>query len=215
MTIAIIGIGSVGGTLGTSWAAKGHRIIFGVRDPKSDKVKKALTAAGSNALAATVPEAVAQAPVIVLAVPWQNVEGALKDAGDLAGKVIVDAINPLEINSGRLQLALGQSTSAAEQIQGWAKEAKVVKAFNTIGAPNMANPRFGNQSATMFICGDDAGAKLEVTKLSNDLGFETEDAGPLASARLLEPMAMLWIHLALDMGWGTDFGFKALRRLKK
>lgn len=77
---------------------------------------------------------------------------------------------------------------------------------------NMANPKFGGQSATMFICGDDADAKKMVKQLSDDLGFETVDAGPLKTARLLEPMAMLWIHLALGMKAGPNFGFKMIKR---
>jgi predicted dinucleotide-binding enzyme len=109
-------------------------------------------------------------------------------------------------------LVLGHTTSAAEQVAGWAAGAKVVKAFNTTGWPNMANPKYGDQSATMFICGDDAGAKAAVTRLSDELGFETLDAGPLKVARYLEPMAMLWIHLCIGMGWGPGFAFKVLRR---
>ena len=90
--------------------------------------------------------------------------------------------------------------------------ARVVKAFNTTGAGNMANPKFGTQAATMFICGDDESAKATVGKLAEELGFEAVDAGPLMAARYLEPLAMLWIHLALKMGWGTNFAFKILKR---
>jgi 8-hydroxy-5-deazaflavin:NADPH oxidoreductase len=88
-----------------------------------------------------------------------------------------------------------------------------VKAFNTIGASNFAYSRFGSECATMFICGDDAWAKSAVAGLVTELGFDSVDAGPLLAARFLEPLAMLWIHLAFKQGLGpTGHAFKLLRR---
>ncbi|SRR6266404_4139998 len=134
----------------------------------------------------------------------------LRDFEYRYGKILIDCTNPLKPDlSG---LSIGQSTSAAEQIADLAKGARVVKAFNTTGAGNMANPKFGPQDATMFICGDDGSAKATVVKLAEELGFEAVDAGPLLAARYLEPLAMLWIHLAFKMGWGTNFAFKILKR---
>jgi hypothetical protein len=213
MKIAIIGAGNVGGTLGVAWAAKGHQIVFAVRNVNDEKVKKLLSGTKGKAIAAIIPEAVAQCDVVLLATPWQGAREAMQSAGNLAGKVVIDAVNPLESSSAFLEkgLLVGHDTSAGEQIAQWAKGARVVKAFNTIGAQNMANPKFGGQSVTMFICGDDAEAKNLVKQLSDDLGFETVDAGPLKMARLLEPMAMLWIHLALGMKIGPNFGFKMIR----
>jgi predicted dinucleotide-binding enzyme len=214
MKIAIIGAGNVGGTLGSAWAAKGHQIIYGARNINDEKIKKLISANPGKITAAGIPEAVAQSGVILLATPWQGAREALQSAGNLAGKVVIDAINPLEMSPAFLEkgLLIGHDTSAGEQIAQWAKGAKVVKAFNTIGSMNMANPKFGGQSATMFICGDDSGAKETVEQLSDDLGFETVDAGPLKAARLLEPLAMLWIHLALGMEIGPNFGFKMIKR---
>jgi predicted dinucleotide-binding enzyme len=90
--------------------------------------------------------------------------------------------------------------------------ARVVNAFNTTGWPNMANPLYGTQPATMFICGDDAEAKATVAQLAEDLGFEVVDTGALTTARWLEPLAMLWIHPCVGLGWGPEFAFKILRR---
>ena len=88
-----------------------------------------------------------------------------------------------------------------------------MKAFNTIGAANFGNPKFGSVSASMFICGDDAAAKSRVGQLAAGLGFDVVDVGPLMAARFLEPVAMLWIHLAVKQGWGaTGHAFKMLRR---
>jgi hypothetical protein len=106
---------------------------------------------------------------------------------------------------------VGHDTSAAEQVASWAKGARVVKCFNTTGAENMANPRFGADRAVMFLAGDDEAAKKSVVKLGEDLGFEMVDAGALSIARLLEPVAMLWIRLAFRRGLGRDFAFKLLR----
>jgi NADPH-dependent F420 reductase len=214
LKIAIIGAGNVGGTLGTAWAAKGHQIIYGARNVNDEKVKKRVSTNPGKITATGIPDAVAQSAVVLLATPWQGAREALQSAGNLAGKVVIDAINPLEMSPAFLEkgLLVGHDTSAGEQIAQWAKGAKVVKAFNTIGSMNMANPKFGGQSATMFICGDDSEAKKTVKQLSDDLGFETVDAGPIKTARLLEPLAMLWIHLAYGMNVGPDFGFKIIKR---
>ena len=214
MKIAIIGAGNVGGTLGTAWAGKGHHAVFAVRNVNDEKVKKLISDAKGKATAATIPDAVAQCDVVLLATPWQGAREAVQSAGNLAGKVLIDAVNPLESSPAFLEkgLLVGHTTSAGEQIAQWAKGAKVVKAFNTIGSMNMSNPKFAGQSATMFICGDDADAKKTVKQLSDDLGFETVDAGSLKIARLLEPLAMLWIHLAFTTTLGPNFGFKIIRK---
>ncbi len=167
-------------------------------------------ATGGKARAATVKEAASAADVVVLAVPWGAVREVIKQAGHLSGKIVIDATNPLRPDL--LGLVLGHNTSAGEEVARWAEGAKVVKAFNTTGAQNMANPQFGGQSATMFLCGDDAGAKKTVATLAEALGFEPVDAGPLAQARYLEPLAMLWITMAYGHGHGPNIAFKLLRR---
>ena len=210
MKIAIIGAGNVGGTLGKAWAAKGHEIVFGVRDPRAAKVQELVRATGGRTRATGVREAAADAEVVVLATPWSATEDAVRAAGSLAGKLVVDATNPLTPDfSG---LALGHTTSAAEAVARWAPGAGVVKAFNTTGAVNMANPDFGAERASMFVCGDDAAAKRTVAGLAEALGFEAVDAGPLTQARFLEPLAMLWISMAYAYGHGTGIAFKLLRR---
>lgn len=214
MNIAIIGAGNVGGTLGTRWAKLGHKITFGVRAPNDPKIKKVLDAAGPNAKAASVSDAAAGAEVVVLTTPWEATQNAVQSAGNLAGKIVIDATNPLLSGAEGLKkgLVTGHTTSAAEQVAAWAKGAHVVKAFNTTGAGNMADPKYGNQNASMFVCGDDPQARETVKKLSDELGFDTIDAGPLSIARYLEPAAMLWIHLAYGCGLGTNFAFKVVKR---
>lgn len=210
MKIGVIGAGNVGGALGTLWAKKGHEVVFGVRDPKGAKLQE-LGKSSGKARIVSVKDAAAFGEAVVFATPWPATEEAIKSAGNLNGKLLIDCTNPLKPDlSG---LTLGTTTSAGEEVARWAKGAKVVKAFNTIGAANFGNPTFGSEKASMFICGDDAAAKASVAKLAADLGFDPIDTGPLTAARLLEPLALLWIRLAFDQGWGpTGHAFKMLRR---
>jgi NADPH-dependent F420 reductase len=210
MNIGIIGSGNVGGTLGTRWAKGGHQVIFGSRDPGAGDMKELLARAGSNARGAKLQDAAKSGDVLLLAMPWPVTKEVVQGLGDLTGKILIDATNPvLPDLSG---LALGNTTSAGEQVAGWARGAKVVKAFNTVGSTIMENPAFGQEKPVLFFCGDDAGAKGKVKQLAGELGFEGVDAGPLTQARLLEPFALLWISLAFKAGLGREFAFKLLRR---
>jgi 8-hydroxy-5-deazaflavin:NADPH oxidoreductase len=210
MKIAILGAGNVGGALGKGWAAKGHSIYFGVPQPQSEKVETLLKTMGGGTRAGSVHDAADGAEIVVLATPWPATRDAILAAGKLAGKIVIDCTNPLEPElSG---LSIGHTTSAGEQVAQWASGARVVKAFNTTGANNMANSRYGDKEITMCIAGDDAAAKQTVIKLAQDLGFEAIDAGPLKNARFLEPFAMLWICLAVKQGLGPNIAFKLLRR---
>lgn len=209
MNIAIIGTGSVGRALGRGWADAGHAVIFGSRHPQSEDVKALVASIGNRACATASHEAAAAAEVIALAVPWSAAQSAVDGLGDLRGKILIDCTNPLAAGP---TLATSRDTSGAEQIAGWAPGARVVKAFNTTGANNMAAPNYAGTPLTMFLCGDDADAKDTVAELAEDLGFEAVDAGPLIRARLLEPMALLWIQLAMNEGFGREIGFKLLQR---
>ncbi len=210
MKISILGAGNVGGTLGRAWARQGYEVFFGVPRPQDAKTQELVKSIGGKARAGSVAEAAAAGDVVVLATPWPATRDAIQAAGNLAGKVIVDCSNPLKEDiSG---LALGYTTSGAEQVAEWAKGAKVYKAFNQVGFNIMANPIFGDRRAVIFICGDDAAHKPTVMKLATDIGFEAIDAGGLVVARLLEPYAMLWIHLALTRGLGGKFAFGLMRR---
>ena len=210
MKIAVIGAGNVGATLGRRWAKAGHEIVFGVRDPHHEKMQHLIKSIGRNAAVDSIDKAVVVAEVVVLATPWEAAQEVIRTAGNLVEKIVIDCTNPLKEDlSG---LSVGFATSAAEQIANWAKGAKVVKAFNTIGSKNMANPVYGSDKITMFICGDDREAKKIVSQLADELGFHVVDTGALMTARYLEPMAMLWIHMAFAGGYGEDFAFKMLKR---
>jgi 8-hydroxy-5-deazaflavin:NADPH oxidoreductase len=209
MRIAVLGTGNVGGTLGQRWAAKGHEVVFGSRDPDDDRVRRLLTAAGANAEAAGYEEASNSADVTVLATPWEAAQEVLESIGNWAGRILIDCTNPIAPD---LQLAVGTTSSAAEIIAEWTLGAHVVKAFNTTGWNNMADPIYQGEPITMFICGDNAEAKAIVTALAEDLDFDVVDAGALYIARYLEPLAMLWINLATVQRLGRNIAFKLVRR---
>lgn len=210
MKIAIIGTGRLGSALGKIWAEKGHMIMFGSRDPQ--KAKKLANSIGHDASGGTYEEVAKLGDVIILAVPWSGAKESIKTAGDLNGKIIVDSTTTAAPHLGGPLKA--RTTSAAEKIAKWAVGAKVIKAVHTIGVESLNKLQFGSQQASLFICGDYLDAKSKLKQLGLDLGFDVIDVGPLTNARLIEPLAMLWIELAYKQGMGTDIAFKLLRRRK-
>lgn len=208
MKIGILGTGRMASSLGQLWAEKGHEVFFGSRTPE-----KGITLAGSighGSKGGSIREAAAFGEVLLLGVPWGSVEQILKTCGSLDGKVLIDCINPLQ--NDYKSLAIGFTTSAAEEIANWAPGAKVVKAFNTISDKVIRlGPEFGNEIATAFYCGNDPAAKAVVAELSKDLGFDPIDTGNLCMARYLEPMTALFINVAMN-GMGSNIAFKLLKR---
>ncbi|MCW2650007.1 MAG: putative dinucleotide-binding enzyme [Mycobacterium sp.] len=202
MNIAVIGAGSVGSTLGRGWHRRGHEITYGVRNPDDAKYSALGGAVTTN------ERATAGADVVALCTPWQGAQAAVEACRDLAGKVLIDCTNPLTPDFTTLEV--GHTTSGAEQVAGWAPGARVCKAMNQIGAPMMDAPQLAG-TPVMFVCGDDDEAKRITGTLLRELGFEAVDAGDLSLARLLEPLALLWIHLALRRGFGTNWAFGLLR----
>jgi predicted dinucleotide-binding enzyme len=145
---------------------------------------------------------------VALCTPWHATQQAVQSCGELVGKVVIDCTNPLTADFSALEI--GRTSSGAEQVASWAPGARVCKAMNQIGAPMMDGPELPGKPV-MFVCGDDDQAKSVTAGLVTELGFETVDAGDLTLARLIEPYALLWIHLALRQGLGTNFGFGLLR----
>jgi 8-hydroxy-5-deazaflavin:NADPH oxidoreductase len=207
MRIAIIGAGAVGQALARGWSKAGHTVKLGVPDPKAAKYQ------GLSSLKLMTPaEAAADAEAIVLATPWPKTEAAIGGLGNLAGRIVVDCTHPLARSSQGMSLEIGHSVSAGERVAQWAKGAAVFKTLNQTGADNMANAARFKVKAAMFVAGDDAAKKPTVLKLVSDLGFEAIDAGPLSNARLLEPLAMLWIDQVFAHGRSADFAFALVKR---
>jgi predicted dinucleotide-binding enzyme len=206
MNIVVYGMGRVGQALGKGWRNAGHKVSAVLREPGANPAKSSQ----HEGFAVVAPEDAAKtADVIVLAVPWTVLPAVIESLGSLDGKIVVDVTNPLIAD---LSLAINDDDSAGETVAELAPGARVVKAFNTTGAGNMANGRYPGGKLMMPIAGDDADAKKIVMSLANDLGFEAVDVGPLAMSRYLEPLAVVWLKLAYAQKLGTDFGFALLRR---
>jgi predicted dinucleotide-binding enzyme len=210
MKIGVIGTGNVGGTLGKRLADLGNQVFFGFRNPNTPAAQTLMDAGGPSAVATTPKGAAEAGDVVILATPWDATQAAIESAGGLAGKIVVDTTNPLL--PGLTGLSIGTNTSAGEQVAEWARGARVVKAFNTVGYGIMADPAFPQGKPSMFYCGDDAQAKGIVAGLVAGLGFDPLDAGPLTQCRVLEAFAMLWISLAVKYGYTPDFAFQMIRR---
>ena len=210
MKIAVLGTGSVGSALGRRWAQAGHAVYFGAREPASDEARQVIAGLDPLGRLGTCTEAIAQSDAVLLAIPWDQVRTVLESAGSLEGKILIDCVNPLTADLRGLEL--GFTTSAAEQIAQWFPAARVIKAFNTLSAATMLDPSYGDLRANMFYCGDDSQGKAVVERLSEELGFDAVDCGPLVIARQLEPLAMLYVHLAIFEGWGGDCAFRMLKR---
>jgi predicted dinucleotide-binding enzyme len=190
--IGIIGAGNVGSALARGLERAGHQ----VRPVGND--------------AAAVREAAAWAEDVILAVPFGAIDDAVREAGDgLDGKTLIDVTNALDDD---MNLALGFTTSGAEELQRKVPKAKVVKAFNTVFAEHMDTGRLRDEPLTAFVAGDDPTAKREALELARDIGFDAVDAGPLRNARLIEPLGYLNIQLGYGQKMGTNIGIELLRR---
>ena len=209
--IAIIGAGQVGASLGRGWARSGHAILFGVTDPAAPK-HAAIAEQAGNAVIATMAEAVRQAEIVVLAVPWDAVPEVLSACGDISGRILIDATNPVRFGADGLELAIGFSTSGGEEVARLAPGASVFKAMNQVGFAVMSDTQGYPARPVMFVAGDDPDRKPEVLALVGELGFEAVDAGPLDRARLLEPYAAVWIDQAVKYGAPIDNAFGFMRK---
>lgn len=208
MQIAILGAGNVGLALASALTRRGTAVTLGVPEPA--KYAGAVAALGPLARLEPTAAAIAGAELVILAVPHAAVADIARSLPDWGGRILVDATNPLA--AGLAGLTVGTTTSAAEQLAAQAAGARVVKAFNTTGAENMADSAYAGGLPLMPVCGDDADARGVVLALATQLGFDAVDFGPLSAARYLEPFAMAWIHLAFRQGYGRRFAFSMLRR---
>lgn len=204
--ILIIGAGNVGSALGKAWLACGHDVRFGVSDPDhpkhADLPRERLQSASERR----------DAEIVVIATPYAAARSALEALGDLDGAIVIDCTNPLGIGPEGLHLTLGFEMSGGEEIAKCVPHASLFKTLNQTGAENMANAAAFQPKSMMFVAGDDEARKPIVMDLVADLGFQSIDAGPLRAARLLEPLAMLWIDLVIKRGHPRDMAFAQLRR---
>lgn len=184
--IAIIGDGNVGSALGRGLKRAGHEVRATGRE--------------------NVRETAVWGEVIILAIPFSAIDEALETMGGaVKGKTLIDVTNALDNEMG---LAVGCTTSGAEELQKKAPDAKVVKAFNTIFAQHQDSGRIGDEILTAFAAGDHEPARRDVLELAAAIGFDAVDAGGLRNARWLETLGYLNIQLGYEVGYGTGTGFR-------
>jgi 8-hydroxy-5-deazaflavin:NADPH oxidoreductase len=190
MKIVIIGDGNVGSALARGLERAGHQV----------------RAVGNDGTA--IRDTATSAELIVVAVPFGAIDDVVKAAGKvLEGKTVVDVTNALDAN---MNLAVGFTTSGAEELQKKLPRSRVVKAFNTVFAHHMESGKLGDQRLSAFVAGDNEPARKQVIELARSIGFDAIDSGPLKNARLLEPLAFFNIQLGYALGMGTQIGFKLL-----
>lgn len=213
MKFAVLGSGQVGRSLGAGLVRHGHEVLMGSRDPVAAHVVEWASAMGAGGRAVSYEQAAAEADIACLVTAWSGAENALTLAGasNLAGKIVIDVTNPIGAGPPGSRLVLGHDNSAGEQVQRWLPELLVVKTWNTVNHEQMIDPHIPGGPGDMFLCGNDAAAKQTVSELVAECGWPPLDVGSIEAARLLEPLAMLWVAYAMAHG-SSDHAFKLLRR---
>ena len=208
MRIGILGSGLMGGKLGTIFARAGHEVAFSYARSEQ-KLKRLAREAQGNARAATPGDAARDADALLLAVHWSRVDDVLKQAGDLAGKVIVTCSLPM--NADDTGLVIAHKSSGAETLAKKVPKARVVCAFNTVPSDVLFGvfaARRRVRRPSLVYCGDDARAKKKAAELIRDVGFEPVDAGPLRMARYTEPFALLVAQLAYEGDGSPELAYR-------
>ncbi|HEY2955397.1 MAG TPA: NAD(P)-binding domain-containing protein [Candidatus Eisenbacteria bacterium] len=193
--VGVIGTGQVGTVLSNGFLKHGHDVMRGSRDPA--KLAEWKRGAGAKAATGTFAEAAKFGEVVVLAVKGEAAESAVDLCGpaNLAGKAVIDTTNPISRtppSHGVLHYFTTLEESLMERLQRRAPEARFVKAFSCVGNACMVDPKLPGGPPTMFMCGNDAGAKTQVKAILTDFGWEIEDLGAVEAARAIEPLCMLW-----------------------
>jgi 8-hydroxy-5-deazaflavin:NADPH oxidoreductase len=215
MKVGVIGSGDVGRRLGQGFAAKGHDVKLGTRDPTKKEVQAWLKETAGKVSVGSFAEAAAHGEVVLLCTLGSAAESAIGLAGEknFAGKVLIDVTNPLDFSKGMPPgLFVGTTDSLGERVQRKLPQAKVVKCFNIVSNSTMINPRLKDGLPTMIIAGNDAGAKKTVAEILAGFGWEAPvDIGNIDGARWLEALTALWVRVAINVGSWTP-GFRVLKQ---
>jgi 8-hydroxy-5-deazaflavin:NADPH oxidoreductase len=208
MRIGILGSGLMGGKLGTLFARAGHEVVFSYARSEQ-KLKKLAREAPGNARAGTPGEAAREAEALLLAVHWSRIDDVLKQAGDMSGKVIVTCSLPLNRNNTGLIVA--HTASGAEELARKVRGAQVVSAFGTVPSEVLVGVFERRRKASrpsLVYCGDEPAAKDVAATLIRDVGFDPVDAGPLRTARFMEPFSLLVGQLAYEGEGGPELAYR-------
>jgi hypothetical protein len=204
-TVAVIGTGNVGSALGGRFASVGIDVVYGARDEVDDELLQ------HGARAASVADALAEAEVVVLAIPGHVVASfAAEHAEALSTKTVIDATNPLVWDDGPVwdPPDAGSNAALLAEVTG----ADVVKGFNTFGCEFHADPELGDDIAAEVFFAGEGEALARATELAEKAGFRPTTSGSLRNASVLENVAILWIHLALAEDLGRDFVLQRVER---
>jgi predicted dinucleotide-binding enzyme len=214
MKIGILGSGPVGQALGTAFADLGYDVMMGSRDPNQEKVRNWLNKTGKNVMSGNFQDTAEFGEIIVLSTLWEGTENAIKLANpeNLAGKILMDATNPLDFTKGPVPvLSPSGNDSGGEQVQRWLPDSKVVKCFNIVGNSHMYKPDFPGGKPDMFICGNDEEAKKSVLDILEKFGWQGCELGGIEISRYLEPLAMVWVTFGFKTN-SWNHAFKLLRK---
>jgi predicted dinucleotide-binding enzyme len=211
--VGVLGSGQVGRRLAAGFCSRGHHVMIGSRDPAKADLREWLSGEGAGIEAGTFAQAAAFGTLVVLALLGQAAESVISEVGrqSFSGKIVVDAMNPLDFSAGfPPRLSIVGEDSLGERVQHALPDAKVVKAFNTIGNTYFVDPSFSEGRPTMLIAGDDAGAKSFVRDVLADFGWsDVIDIGGIEGSRELEAICIAWVKIGgLRGAW--DHGFKVL-----
>ena len=201
MQITILGSGNIGGSIGQKWAASGHQVVFGVRDIQSDKVANLLSVIEGEAQVVPLQGAIADADVVLFAIPGSAVaDTAAMLGGKLDGKIIIDATNQVG----------APVMNSLETLQAHAPHAKLYRAFNNLGWENFAEPMIDGQQVDLFYCGDDGDSRSVVDQLISEVGLRPVWIGGINQASVIDELTYLYFALAVQQGYGRHLAFKML-----
>lgn len=201
MKISVIGAGNIGGTLGGKWAAQGHEVVFGVRDLEAERVRSLLEKFGHGATADGMANALAEAEVVLFAIPGSAMpETVLQLGSKLNGKILIDATNSVG-KSPMHQLDL---------LRQAAPDSPLFRAFSTLGWENFAEPLMGGAQIDLFYCGASETPQAVVDKLISEIGLRPVHIGGLDKAGIVDALTQLWFTLALEQGRGRRLALKMM-----
>jgi len=211
--VGVLGSGEVGRRLAVGFRSCGHDVMIGSRDPGKPELREWLSGDGADVNVGTFEQTAVHGELLVLAVLGNAAEEAIAETGpaNFSGKIVIDAMNPLDFSAGfPPRLSITGEASLGERVQRALPDAKVVKAFNTIGNPYFVDPSFSEGQPTMLIAGEDEGAKRTVADVLNDFGWsDVVDVGGIDSSRELEAICIAWVKIGGARG-AWDHGFKVL-----
>lgn len=201
MRIAVLGAGNIGGTLGAKWAAAGHEVVWGVRDPASPKVQARISESGNQAKAASVASAIEFGEIIVFALPNTAMAATLGEHGAaLKSKIVIDTTNKFG----------APIINSLAEIRAAAPEAIIYRAFNSLGWENFAQPQINGTQIDLLFCGPNTADRATIERLIADVGLAPVYVGDLNHIQAVDAVGLLWAALAFGQGTGRRLAFKTL-----